>query len=783
VPIAVRVMWEDRRIDPCTTRRGICQTSSVAIFDLDLALEKTGKALAPHPAFQDSTTPVSTYSPGGKPREKALISQQEAMRHATAYGGSQAIDWVYDAINLYADAASSADWVLENSDGTRLVREKSPTTPSDYKVGPAGLYRLLDQPNEHMLYDELMALLVIDLLLVGNGYWVKWRTNTDGQPLALYRLAPSYVKIKPGDQGPIGYEYQPPGAKKIILKPEDVIHFRRPNPHSFYYGLGVIQGAGRSMDIELAVTDTIASYYENRADPSLIVQSEKRVPRDVFHKLRAQLRARAGGSKNAGELLVLEAGLAASTLDRSAADSLFADLAGMSQFRVYAKFRAHPSLFGVPGTTSGSDKVSDIRAEFDNSVLRPFFKKLSVQISKALAEAWDVRFRIDHRSTLPAEEQLKVGAEVSAVPYIKVREVRRQYAQFGIAESTGDSEIDEKLLNEPTPEADANGQVTLADGTKVNSATVGSDKPIGSEPGRPPKPANTRSPGSGKPTGKAVADIETAAMKRIAGRTSTGALPTIEDLLADLEAKAVSTDAPDNRLPGEHRPTDGFAAARAADITSLTNLMEERLIAQAQVLERELLDQVESGKALKTSDIVSRLRNSAAWKSFRERIKGDLLDGMQRASSSAVMHSGLTPDEEIDYESIADEVLNRKGGLNSIVKTLKDRVANAVKAARDSDGERHDYNAAVQSAIKDWTSAQARTIAETEAVHAYNEATLTTGEAAGVTQWYVTDGDDHDEPCAEAHGQVWDTPTARERRLEHPRCRRAFLPLTPATVE
>lgn len=42
-----------------------------------------------------------------------------------------------------------------------------------------------------MLYDELMSLLVIDLLMVGNGYWYKWRNNdvtacwrSTGLPLA-----------------------------------------------------------------------------------------------------------------------------------------------------------------------------------------------------------------------------------------------------------------------------------------------------------------------------------------------------------------------------------------------------------------------------------------------------------------------------------------------------------------------------------------------------------------------------------------------------------------------
>ena len=55
--------------------------------------------------------------------------------------------------------------------GVKLVREITPGTPPDHKKGPEDLYKLLDQPNDFMDYHELVALLVIDLLLVGNGYW------------------------------------------------------------------------------------------------------------------------------------------------------------------------------------------------------------------------------------------------------------------------------------------------------------------------------------------------------------------------------------------------------------------------------------------------------------------------------------------------------------------------------------------------------------------------------------------------------------------------------------
>lgn len=478
-------------------------------FSLSKALDSAaGKAIVPHPALMDRTTPMSTYQPGRGGSSRGLTSQRQAMRHSSAYGGEQAIDWVYDAINLYSDAAASAEYRLEKPDGTQLVRFKTDGTSPDAEQGPEALYRLFDKPNPFMLYSELVRLLVIDLLLVGNGYWYKWQTDDAGQPLALYRLAPSYVKIKTDPAGPVGYEYQPPGAKEpLVINPEDVIHFRRPNPHSAWYGMGVIQGAGRAMDLELSITDTMASYYENRAEPSLIIQSERRVPREVFNKLRTQLRARAGGSARAGEILVLEAGLEASTLSSTAATALFEELSTLSQQRIYAKFRAHPALFGQPSSNQGNDKVADIRREFDNSALRPFLVFLAETITAGLAESFGCKFVIEHRSTFPADELVKVVGMLAALPGIKIREIRAQLKQLGISESTGDSTIDNFVLNLPGPQADENGNIIdPVTGKKVAVADAGSaDRNLPGEAGRPPNGENTS--GFGSAGGKSIEDL------------------------------------------------------------------------------------------------------------------------------------------------------------------------------------------------------------------------------------------------------------------------------------
>ena len=80
-----------------TSSRGSWHTVSMG-FDLQRALAG-GKALGPHPAFMDHSVPVTTYQ-RGRHRTYGAINQRQARLHAVAYGGAQAIDHVYDAVNL-----------------------------------------------------------------------------------------------------------------------------------------------------------------------------------------------------------------------------------------------------------------------------------------------------------------------------------------------------------------------------------------------------------------------------------------------------------------------------------------------------------------------------------------------------------------------------------------------------------------------------------------------------------------------------------------------------------
>lgn len=744
-----------------------------------------GKAIGAYPDLMAG--PTQPISVGGSPRVSTPFGQRTAGRHLNAYGGSvDAIDWVMDCIRLITETASSAAWHFEKG-GVTYIHEKDrgEHTPDEVKDAPYLLGKLFEEPNPYMGYEELIELTLIDYLLTGNAYWLKWRPDDAGRPLALYRLAPPLIKVVPDEWGIKKYEYSVPGTGKMDIQPGQIMHFKMPNPHDPYYGLGVIQGGSRVFDMDLALTDTMASYYEKRAQPSMVVQSDRRVPKDVFKRLQNQLRAMYGGPRNAGALMVLEAGLKYQSISPSAQDAAFESLTNLSRDRILAMFRVPASLLGYNaiGAADSTSGNSDQRI-FDQKTMRPLLNKFQKAISRSITSPWEMDFKIDYDYVMPPEQRLQLATNFATLPGVKIREVR-DYAGL---DPLGD-ERDDIVLNMP-------GQ----DGTAADTTNGFPDQNLGGEAGRPPNPENTQAfPGPGQPlpagsaASRTVRDTSVPKPKSLASARKAMEELTLEEKferlkaigeerIAAIEAKAVEPAKPD--LAGRITPPDDVLLSdRDLAVDSITADLTADIKEAVHVLERELLDELEravEGKA-PGDRIRSKLRQSKAWKKFQEVLAAALEKSAKRALSTSVIQQatlGRRADEDIDYEALARELVFRAGGVRKITANLRDDIAKKVTQALKDGETKSDIERAIRGEIDRWRDGHAETVAMTEAVHAYNEGVITVAEMAGDSHVFVHDGRDHDEPCIAADGQIWTLAEARERRLEHPRCRRAFTPIS-----
>lgn len=418
---------------------------------------------------------------GTSAAERRLSAPGSTSRHLNAYaGGDDSIDWVMDAVSLIGDTAAGSPRHYER-DGVTLVDHLTDDHPKGTEAAPGDLAALMNQPNAATSWSELVYLTLVDFLLVGNAYWYKFgaRKNEDGKPLALFRLHPAHVTKKFAKSGGlVGYEYNPPGGgRKLVIPADEVLHFKRPNPHDEHYGAGIIAGAPRVYDLELYLTESMTSYFERGTRLSGVLETDGNVSPALFEKLKKTFKSFYSGRGNAHEVAVLERGLKYNTVSNNATDANYAQLSELSRDRILAAFRVPLSLLGgSPVGSTGGSRAEDQRV-FDNKTMRPLLDKFQKAISLGLTQAWGLDFVFEYEYLPPAEDQLELAATFGTLPGVMVWEVRKKAGLDPLPDIDGtEDERNYIVLNLP--------------GENDNASDV-KDMPLGSEPGRPPNPENT----------------------------------------------------------------------------------------------------------------------------------------------------------------------------------------------------------------------------------------------------------------------------------------------------
>lgn len=403
------------------------------------------------------------------------LRNTNATRHLETYGGKDAIDYVMECAGLIAETAANASYHFETPDGKRLVPVITPeiATDDDIEKAPEELVYLLEQPNPYLDYTEMLELTVIDYLITGNAYWLKFNDEAGTKPARLYRMPAPLVSVVPGRKKLVErYEYTPPGrAEPLRYQPWEVVHFKRANPHSEHLGLGVVSGSPEAFDVEIFLTRSLRRYFQKGARLSGVLETDRALPPNVFTKVVNQFRKLyASDANNDWDVAALEKGLKFRTIQSTAAQAEFKDLLPMSRARIAGMFRVPAALLG---DVQGVDRqaVREAQRIFDQKTMRPLLNKFQREITNSLTKAWNVHFKIDYQFEVAEEDKLELAQNFATLPGVKVKEVRR-YAGL---DPIGD-ERDDLVLNLP--------------GENDNSSKV-KDRSLGSEPGRPPLGENT----------------------------------------------------------------------------------------------------------------------------------------------------------------------------------------------------------------------------------------------------------------------------------------------------
>jgi len=142
--------------------------------------------------------------------------------------------------------------------------------------------------------------------LTGNAYLHPVIDPTLEVPTQLWPMPSQWMQVIPSKDNFIdGYVYGADDQQAMKFDPDEVIHFKRPNPENLFYGLGKVEAAYGSVAANQAVHEMDLSIFENHARPDYAVVvngPHRRADLDVFEQ---HVSERLRGTRKAGQFLTV----------------------------------------------------------------------------------------------------------------------------------------------------------------------------------------------------------------------------------------------------------------------------------------------------------------------------------------------------------------------------------------------------------------------------------------------------------------------------------------------
>ncbi len=199
---------------------------------------------------------------------------------------------------------------------SKAVAQKVATFAGDIEeiVEPHPALSVLQTVNPWQNGYELTVLRMVDLQATGNSYLYVVDSGA-GIPGELWRMPSQWTTIKPSNTNFIaGYVYGTSPDEKLFA-PEDVIHFKLPNPGDQYYGKSWFQAAWTAIGLHDSKRVMDLSKFDNMARPDWLLVAKMPLTKDKLDAFEDSVNEKLRGPNRAGKFLTINGDVDAKALN------------------------------------------------------------------------------------------------------------------------------------------------------------------------------------------------------------------------------------------------------------------------------------------------------------------------------------------------------------------------------------------------------------------------------------------------------------------------------------
>jgi len=369
----------------------------------------------------------------------ASVASQDLHLYATVEQG-QSEQYLHKTRNV---SKNKLEFIKEGSSVKSLAKIRRADNVVEILDHP--LINLLTNINDNNNNFESFELTQIYLDMIGDSYWYVEKDSI-GLPKAIYVLQSQHMNIIPAkgtNKFIKGYLY---GNTKnsVKFRPDEIIHFKTPNPNDIYYGRGAAQSVISAITRMNSMDISEQARLDNMGRPDFLVNYKNgKLDSKEIRKLERMYSSAFGGPSKAGKIKVMDEDFDIKTIGFSPRDMEY--LSG----RIWS-LKEIAGAFNVPYSildTSDTKKATSELAEYwyaKNGIL-PRITRIQEKLNEKLVSLYDPTGRMFLMYDDPIPENRKLILEENtkyvSAGIITVNEAR---LKLGLASLGADYDI-------PTP--------------------------------------------------------------------------------------------------------------------------------------------------------------------------------------------------------------------------------------------------------------------------------------------------------------------------------------------
>jgi HK97 family phage portal protein len=292
----------------------------------------------------------------------------------------------------------------------RFIANKISRSVSVEEVVDHPFLDLMARANPVMDGNEVLEMLQLFMELVGDAYLLKVR-NKLGVIQEVWPLMAHLVEIVPHATEYIDHYKYGLGLNPSRFMPNEVVHFKFPNPNDYYYGMGPLAAAAGAVALQQNMDAYEENLFRNNARPDQLLIPEQPIRKEARDKLMSEFNRMTRGISNTGKTIAMPYGVRLEQLTFSPKELAF--LKGRKTTR-----EDIATIFDIPATlfsTEEGGRSKDEAAEYTHAKygVYPRCRRLAYRLNQDLIQEYDGRLFCAFDNPVPEDKEFKLKRQIA----------------------------------------------------------------------------------------------------------------------------------------------------------------------------------------------------------------------------------------------------------------------------------------------------------------------------------------------------------------------------------